>query len=60
MVLHTPQQSLIGEEWPQPEPRAGQLLVRVSACAVCRTDLHVIDGELPNPKLCAHLARRDA
>ena len=50
MVLHT-RQSLFGEEWPKPEPRAGQVLVRVSACAVCRTDLHVIDGELPNPKL---------
>jgi propanol-preferring alcohol dehydrogenase len=34
-----------------PEVRAGDVLVRVSACAVCRTDLHVMDGELPNPKL---------
>src|SRR5262249_21915100 len=34
-----------------PKPRHGQMLVRVRACAVCRTDLHVIDGELPQPKL---------
>ncbi|MFN8580035.1 MAG: zinc-dependent alcohol dehydrogenase family protein [Gemmatimonadaceae bacterium] len=35
----------------QPVPGAGQVVVRVTACAVCRTDLHVVDGELPNPKL---------
>jgi len=35
---------------PKPEPRAGQVLVRVSACAVCRTDLHVTEGELPPRK----------
>jgi propanol-preferring alcohol dehydrogenase len=35
----------------KPKPGRGQLLVRVSSCAVCRTDLHVVDGELPNPKL---------
>ena len=34
-----------------PEPGAGQILVRVTACGVCRTDLHVVDGELPEPKL---------
>src|SRR5690606_25079642 len=34
-----------------PRPGPGQLLVEVSACAVCRTDLHVIDGDLPHPKL---------
>src|SRR5690349_10328168 len=34
-----------------PKPGPGQVLLRVSACAVCRTDLHVVDGELPNPKL---------
>jgi len=38
-------------ELPMPKPGVGQVLVRVSACAVCRTDLHVVDGELPNPKL---------
>jgi alcohol dehydrogenase, propanol-preferring len=36
---------------PTPRPKAYELLVRVSACAVCRTDLHVVDGELPRPKL---------
>src|SRR5688572_18123283 len=34
-----------------PRPRAGQMLVEIAACAVCRTDLHVIDGDLPHPKL---------
>ena len=34
-----------------PKPAATQVLVKVAACAVCRTDLHVVDGELPNPKL---------
>ena len=34
-----------------PSPQAGQLLVRIAACAVCRTDLHVVDGELTEPKL---------
>ena len=36
---------------PTPEPGHGQALIRVSACAVCRTDLHVVDGDLPDPKL---------
>jgi propanol-preferring alcohol dehydrogenase len=36
---------------PQPTPTRGELLVRVNACAVCRTDLHIIDDELPEPKL---------
>lgn len=35
---------------PVPEPEAGEVLVRVTACAVCRTDLHVVDGDLPRPK----------
>ena len=35
----------------KPKPGRGQLLVRVTACAVCRTDRHMVDGELPNPKL---------
>jgi propanol-preferring alcohol dehydrogenase len=38
-------------ERPDPIPGAGQVRVRVAACGVCRTDLHVVDGELPNPKL---------
>jgi propanol-preferring alcohol dehydrogenase len=36
---------------PDPAPGPGQVLVRIRACAVCRTDLHVVDGELPHPKL---------
>jgi propanol-preferring alcohol dehydrogenase len=39
------------EERPDPSPGPGQVRVRVEACGVCRTDLHVVDGELPNPKL---------
>src|SRR5688500_5066095 len=38
-------------EWARPPPGPGQSLIRVLACAVCRTDLHVIDGELNQPKL---------
>jgi len=38
-------------EVPAPRPGAGQVLIRVHACAVCRTDLHVVDGELPDPKV---------
>jgi alcohol dehydrogenase, propanol-preferring len=51
MVLDEPGRPLRQAEVPRPEPGAGQLLVRVDACAVCRTDLHVRDGELPEPKL---------
>ena len=51
MVLEKPTQPLQLRDVPKPKPGRGQLLVRVSACAVCRTDLHVVDGELPNPKL---------
>ena len=38
-------------ESPVPAPGAGELLIAVKACGVCRTDLHVVDGELPHPKL---------
>jgi propanol-preferring alcohol dehydrogenase len=51
MVLRTPGQSLQLEEVPLPAPASGQLRVRVEACAVCRTDLHIVDGELHEPKL---------
>jgi propanol-preferring alcohol dehydrogenase len=51
MVLEEVGQRLALRDLPQPKPGSGQLLVRVSACAVCRTDLHIVDGELPNPKL---------
>ena len=51
MVLDRPRQPLQLRDVPRPTLGAGQLLVRVSSCAVCRTDLHVVDGELPDPKL---------
>jgi alcohol dehydrogenase, propanol-preferring len=48
MVLDEPGQPLRFEERPMPAPDPGQVLLKVKACAVCRTDLHVVDGELPN------------
>jgi propanol-preferring alcohol dehydrogenase len=51
MVLTQPGTPLAATELPRPEPAPGQLRVRVHACAVCRTDLHIVDGELENPKL---------
>jgi len=51
MVLNEPKRPLELRDVPKPKPGRGQLLVRVSTCAVCRTDLHVLDGELPDPKL---------
>jgi alcohol dehydrogenase, propanol-preferring len=51
MVLERAKQPLQLREVPMPRPASEQLLVRVSVCAVCRTDLHIIDGELPDPKL---------
>ena len=51
MLLDAPGRPLRAAEVPDPVPGPGELLIRVSACAVCRTDLHVIDGDLPRPKL---------
>jgi propanol-preferring alcohol dehydrogenase len=51
MVLDRPNEPLQLRDVPKPKPGLRQLLVRVSTCAVCRTDLHVVDGELPRPKL---------
>jgi propanol-preferring alcohol dehydrogenase len=51
MVLFETKRPLRESEMAKPEPKAGEVLVRVNACAVCRTDLHVVDGELPDPKL---------
>src|SRR5438094_9748059 len=50
-LLTAARQPLIAAELPPPRPDPGQLLIRVRACAVCRTDLHVVDGELAHPKL---------
>ncbi|WP_297296764.1 zinc-dependent alcohol dehydrogenase family protein [uncultured Methylovirgula sp.] len=51
MVLHKIGAPLVYEDLPDPQPGPGQIRVRVSACGVCRTDLHVVDGELPDPKV---------
>ncbi len=51
MLLEAPGRPLVDAELPRPEPGAGQVLLEVRACGVCRTDLHVADGELPHPKL---------
>jgi alcohol dehydrogenase, propanol-preferring len=51
MVLEQLGKPLQLRNLPTPVPGPGQLLVRVATCAVCRTDLHIVDGELPNPKL---------
>jgi alcohol dehydrogenase, propanol-preferring len=51
MVLTQPGTPLAATELPVPDPAARQLRVRVQACAVCRTDLHIVDGELAKPKL---------
>ena len=51
MVLRRAGAPLEEAELPDPLPEAGQVLLRVRACGVCRTDLHVADGELPDPKL---------
>lgn len=51
MVLERPGTPLVLKTVPLPVPAAGQVLVKVSACGVCRTDLHIVDGELDRPKL---------
>jgi len=51
MVLRKPGRPLALTEMPVPQPAADQLLLKIEACAVCRTDLHVVDGELRDPKL---------
>ncbi|AFZ37000.1 zinc-binding alcohol dehydrogenase family protein [Stanieria cyanosphaera PCC 7437] len=51
MILNEPGQSLRKVELPVPTPQPEQVLLKVRACGVCRTDLHIVDGELPHPKL---------
>lgn len=51
MVFRGTGRALALEERPIPEPGPGEVLVRVAACGVCRTDLHVVDGELARPRL---------
>jgi propanol-preferring alcohol dehydrogenase len=51
MVLRSIGEPLVLEELPVPLPGPGEIRIRIEACGVCRTDLHLVDGELPNPKL---------
>jgi len=51
MVLDEPGRPLRAAQLPDPEPGPSQVLVRIEGCGVCRTDLHVVDGELAHPKL---------
>jgi alcohol dehydrogenase, propanol-preferring len=51
MVLEAPGRPLSEAELPDPEPGPGEVLLAVDVCGVCRTDLHVVDGELADPKL---------
>jgi alcohol dehydrogenase, propanol-preferring len=51
MRLHRPGEALVWESRSRPLPGPGQVLLEVRACGVCRTDLHLIDGELPEPRL---------
>ncbi|HEY0879481.1 MAG TPA: zinc-dependent alcohol dehydrogenase family protein [Zeimonas sp.] len=51
MTLHASGTALVPEQRTTPRPGNGEALLRVTACAVCRTDLHIVDGELPLPKL---------
>src|SRR4051812_26224920 len=51
MVLRALRTRLVPEDRPDPIPGPGQIRLRVEACAVCRTDLHLVDGDLPDTKL---------
>lgn len=51
MVLEGVGMPLVPVDRPDPQPGVGEIRLKVEACAVCRTDLHVIDGELPDPRL---------
>jgi len=51
MILDRPGAALKLREQPVPRPGPGEVLIAISACGVCRTDLHVVDGDLPDPKL---------
>ncbi|MSM41110.1 MAG: zinc-binding alcohol dehydrogenase family protein [Geobacter sp.] len=51
MVMEQSGTPLVVREMPVPEPAVGEVLVRVSACGICRTDLHIVDGELTEPRL---------
>lgn len=50
MIMEKPGCELQYQEVNKPNPNENELLIKVSACGICRTDLHVVDGELKNPK----------
>ena len=60
MVLKKIGTALAWTQYPDPQPDHGQIRVKVLACDVRRTDLHVVDGELPNPCICSREALRGA
>ena len=51
MVLAEPAQPLAMQELPDRQPGQGEIRLKIAACGVCRTDLHIVDGELPDAKL---------
>src|SRR5262245_21296721 len=51
MVLSAIKNALRESEVPRPQFPSGEVLIRTTACAVCRTELHIVDGEVPDPKL---------
>jgi propanol-preferring alcohol dehydrogenase len=51
MVLHRQREPLRLDDLPEPAPEPGQVLLEIAACGICRTDLHIVDGELTEPKL---------
>ena len=51
MALKQIREPLKQEDWPIPQPQSGQVLLKIEACGVCRTDLHIWKGELPQPQL---------
>lgn len=51
MVFEAPHKPLVAARIPTPQPNENQVLLKVEACGVCRTDLHIIDGELPAGKI---------
>jgi propanol-preferring alcohol dehydrogenase len=50
MILRRQREPLMLDDVPLPQPKEGDLLIRIEVCAVCRTDLHIVDGELKEPK----------
>src|SRR5262245_20838591 len=51
MVCEAPRQPLVASLLARPDPAPGEVLIKIGSCGVCRTDLHLVDGELPSPAL---------